>query len=120
MNSANNIWIVKPGEDTNQGHGIHVAQAFNDIKALVTGVNRHTYILQKYIHNPLLIKKRKFDIRTYAILANTNGNLKGYMYEEGYLRTSSQAYSTKDLSDRTVHLTNDMVQKNAKNYGKFE
>jgi hypothetical protein len=71
--------------------------------------NKHTFILQKYIHNPLLIKKRKFDIRTYAILANTNGNMKGYMYEEGYLRTSSQAYNTKDLSDRTVHLTNDMV-----------
>jgi hypothetical protein len=46
--------------------------------------------------------------------------MKGYMYEEGYLRTSSQAYNTKDLSDRTVHLTNDMVQKHAKNYGKFE
>ena len=29
---TSNIWIVKPGEDTNQGHGIHVAQTFNEIK----------------------------------------------------------------------------------------
>jgi hypothetical protein len=47
------------------------------------------------------MNKRKFDIRTYAMMSSINGNLKGYNYEEGYLRTTSVAYSLKNLSDRT-------------------
>ena len=66
------------------------------------------------------MNKRKFDIRTYAMLSSVNGNLKGYNYEEGYLRTTSVPYSLKNLSDRTLHLTNDAVQKHSDDYGKFE
>lgn len=54
------------------------------------------------------------------MLSSVNGNLKGYNYEEGYLRTTSVPYSLKNLSDRTLHLTNDAVQKHSDDYGKFE
>lgn len=67
-----------------------------------------------------MINKRKFDIRSFAIVTCVNGNLKGYFYEEGYLRTSSREYNTKDLSNKLVHLTNDAIQKKAEDYGKFE
>lgn len=30
-----NIWIIKPGEDTNRGSGIIVSKDFNEIKQLV-------------------------------------------------------------------------------------
>jgi tubulin---tyrosine ligase len=79
-----------------------------------------TCIVQRYIHNPLLIHKRKFDIRTYALYTSLNGRGKVYNYEEGYIRTSSYEYDVNNLSDRLVHLTNDAVQKKDKNYGKFE
>jgi len=111
---SKNIWIIKPGENTNCGKDITVAKEFEEIKELVTEATqtaRHTCIVQRYVHNPLLIKKRKFDIRTYAMLTSINGNLKGYMYEEGYLRTSVTPYSLKNLSNRFVHLTNDAIQK---------
>lgn len=49
-----------------------------------------------------------------------NGCLKGYFYEEGYLRTSSREYNTKDLSNKLIHLTNDAIQKKAEDYGKYE
>ena len=49
-----------------------------------------------------------------------NGNTKVYIYEEGYLRTSSREYSNHNINDRLVHLTNDAVQKRAPDYGKFE
>ena len=29
-----------------------------------------------------------------------NGKLKGYFYNDGYLRTTSKDYNTKDLSNR--------------------
>ncbi len=65
--------------------------------------------MQKYIHNPLLINRRKFDIRSYATITSINGNMKGYFYDEGYLRTSSREFSIKDLSNKFVHLTNDAI-----------
>jgi len=49
-----------------------------------------------------------------------NGNLKGYFYQEGYLRTSCREFSLANLSNKMVHLTNDSIQKKAEDYGKFE
>ena len=31
-----NIWIIKPGEGTNRGQGIEVAEEYADIERLVT------------------------------------------------------------------------------------
>ncbi len=46
--------------------------------------------------------------------------MKGYFYDEGYLRTSSREFSINNLSNKLVHLTNDAIQKHAADYGKFE
>ena len=119
-----NIWILKPGENTNCGNGIQVAKDFNEIVEIITESNksnkRRTCIVQKYIHNPLLIHKRKFDIRTYAVMTSIGGNTKAYVYDEGYIRTSSYEYDVNNLHDRLIHLTNDAIQKKDKNYGKHE
>ena len=36
--------------------------------------------------------------------------MKGYFYDEGYLRTSSREFSITNLSNKFVHLTNDSKQ----------
>ena len=54
------------------------------------------------------------------IMTSINGYQKGYWYEEGYIRTSSENFSMRDLENRYVHLTNDAVQKHSDDYGKFE
>ena len=46
--------------------------------------------------------------------------MKGYFYDEGYLRTSCREFSLANLSNKLVHLTNDAIQKKADDYGKFE
>ena len=100
-----------------------MAKELDEIKDIIadsTRNTRRTCILQKYIHNPLLINKRKFDIRTYALFTSWNGNLKAYIYDEGYLRTSCREYSIHNLNNKLVHLTNDAVQKTSQDYGKFE
>ncbi len=117
-----NVWIIKPGEYSNRGCGISVMHDFEEIKAFIadTGKRPHTYILQKYIEKPLLISKRKFDIRMYGMLTSINGTIKGYFYEEGYIRTSCKEYSLKNLSNKAIHLTNDAVQQKYDDYGKYE
>ena len=49
-----------------------------------------------------------------------NGNLQGYYYTDGYLRTSCRDYNIKNVTNRLIHLTNDAVQKKCDDYGKFE
>ena len=41
------------------------------------------------------------------------GRTKAYVYDEGYIRTSSYEFDIHNLSDRLIHLTNDAVQKKA-------
>lgn len=54
------------------------------------------------------------------MVSSINGNMKGFFYDEGYLRTSSREFSINNLANKLVHLTNDAIQKNAPDYGKFE
>lgn len=67
----------------------------------------------------MLYCKRKFDLRHYIMMTCVNGLVKGYWYREGYVRTTSSEYSLQ-ASDGSIHLTNDAVQKNLPDYGKFE
>jgi len=67
-----------------------------------------------------LIKRRKFDMRCYGMLSSINGAMKGYFYNDGYLRTSCREYNVANLQSRFIHLTNDAVQKRCEDYGKYE
>ncbi|OMJ74802.1 hypothetical protein SteCoe_26218 [Stentor coeruleus] len=119
-----NLWIVKPGENTNRGNGISVISDLSSIKGEIRGnpcpsTGQHTFIIQKYIEKPFLVSKRKFDIRCYAMITCINGIIQGYFYQEGYIRTSSKNFSLTS-TNKFVHLTNDAVQKKCEDYGKFE
>ena len=117
-----NAWIIKPGEYSNRGCGISVTQSIEEIKGIIgDGKKRqHTYILQKYIEKPLLINRRKFDIRMFGLLTSVNGIIKGYFYEEGYIRTSCKEYTLNNFENKVIHLTNDAVQQKDEEYGKYE
>lgn len=114
------LWIVKPGENTNRGKGIKVCSSVEDVFDIVSYPKENrTYVIQKYIEKPLLINKRKFDIRCFGLVTSFNNNIQGYFYPEGYIRTASKEFSLKNCN-KFIHLTNDAVQKNSEEYGKFE
>lgn len=68
----------------------------------------------------MLYKSRKFDIRHYLLISCLNGVVRAYWYPEGYIRTSSVLFTLKRGSNLFVHLTNDAIQKNSEEYGKYE
>ena len=90
----------------------------NEIKSLVSGSKN--MIIQKYIDYPLLINRRKFDFRVFGLMTSIDQNLKGYFYEDGYIRTSSREFDLANLDDKYIHLTNDAKQKTDVDFGKFE
>lgn len=47
-----------------------------------------------------------------------NGYVKGYWSRIGYVRTTSSEYTLK-FNSGSIHLTNDAVQKQLPDYGKF-
>ncbi|KAG3206588.1 hypothetical protein PC128_g604 [Phytophthora cactorum] len=109
--SSQNVWIVKPA-GMSRGRGIRV---FNDLDQLLeyVDVENHKecqWVAQKYIENPLLLCKRKFDIRQWVLVTGWDP-LTVWFNEDCYLRFSSEEYSMDDLTDQYVHLTNNSIQK---------
>ena len=79
------VWILKPGEHSNRGHGISLVLA-KEIYPRIQKCRNHangspkTYIIQKYIERPLLYKGRKFDIRHFMIITCLHGQLRAYFH----------------------------------------
>eukprot|EP01023_Acetabularia_acetabulum_P067937 TRINITY_DN949_c1_g1_i1.p1 TRINITY_DN949_c1_g1~~TRINITY_DN949_c1_g1_i1.p1 ORF type:complete len:400 (+),score=36.77 TRINITY_DN949_c1_g1_i1:171-1370(+) len=114
---AGKVWIIKPGF-RNRGNGIilfdNVQNIFQHINQQATG---SSWVVQKYMENPMLFNNRKFDIRSFVLVTSDK---RVHFYKQSYVRTSGQEFDLSDLSSRATHLTNDAVQKKSNGYGQFE
>ncbi len=72
------------------------------------------YVVQKYIENPLIINKKKFDIRQWVLVEDYNPP-KIWIYSEFYLRFCLEDYDESKITNKFAHLTNNSVQKYNKN-----
>lgn len=141
-----NLWLLKPA-DFNRGQGINLFNRLSSLeyylKCLPSGENRaaskspdrkiqkeqkeryvnlvksNKFVIQKYVEKPLLIDNRKFDIRVWVLLDH---NMNLHYFQEGYIRLSSEPFnlSENQIEDKYIHLTNNAIQKDGKNYGKHE
>ena len=75
------------------------------------------YIVSKYVHNPLLIGRRKFDLRLYVLVTSFRP-LRVYMSRLGFARFCGVEYdpASEKIDDAYVHLTNVAVQKHSDDY----
>ncbi len=108
------LWICKP-VSLNQGKGIYLVRSPDQLRQKLAdqddgqqmkkfGGNKPTgRIIQKYIDNPLLINKKKFDIRCYMTIANTKPILA--LFCHGYLRLTMNDF-VHDDNNLLTHLTN--------------
>lgn len=109
MNGDCNLWIIKPGRKS-RGRDIFVSNSLEKIRSKCS-LNQ-SWIAQKYIETPLLILKRKFDIRQW-VLVTAFQPLTVWMFGECYLRFAAVDYTSDNLDDLFIHLTNNSICKHS-------
>lgn len=107
--SDKNIWILKPA-NASKGEDIVVFDKLSQLQSAIGTPPHRTWVIQKYIENPLLIAGRKFDIRFYVLIASVSP-LVVWHYTDFYLRLSPTRFSLANLTERAIHLTNFSVSK---------
>jgi hypothetical protein len=118
---SENLWIVKPAAKS-RGRGIMTFALITKLlKYIDAGTGLSTqWIVQKYMENPLIIAKRKFDLRQWVLVTSWNP-LTIYFYNECYARFSVDEYSTDiaSLDNLYAHLVNYSIGKNSENFHKI-
>jgi hypothetical protein len=111
IRGTNGLWIVKPGW-MSRGRGI---QVLTSLSSIASYVEEGPWVIQKYIENPLLVNKRKFDIRQWVLVTSTQ-SISAYFYKRCYLRFSTEEFDLSATENLFVHLTNNSVVKYSKNF----
>lgn len=77
----NYTYIAKPSKGRG-GDGIFLVKKFTDLPRSAL----HTdFLVQRYIDNPLLIDKKKFDLRIYVVIKGVDP-IEAYICDEGLAR----------------------------------
>ncbi|XP_063063719.1 protein polyglycylase TTLL10 isoform X2 [Engraulis encrasicolus] len=119
--SSPSVWICKPTY-LNQGRGIFLLRSLEDMVAFRLRLQRsadkqsgklpfrlpQARIVQKYVQNPLLLNGRKFDVRSYLLIASTCPYM--VFFRHGYVRLTCDLYDP-DTDNLSAHLTNQYMQK---------
>ncbi|PKU36627.1 inactive polyglycylase ttll10 [Limosa lapponica baueri] len=125
------IWICKPN-CSNQGRGIFLLKnpaSVNTLRAKLHSTEEHLLnkgvpykapnarIVQRYIQQPLLLEGKKFDVRSYLLIACTAPYV--LFFAQGYVRLTCVNYDAAS-DDLTVHLTNQYMQKKNSLYSQLK
>lgn len=103
-----------------QGAGIFLINKLSKLKrwsreaktSFHPNIGKESYVISRYIDNPLLIGGKKFDLRLYVLVTSFRP-LKAYLFKLGFSRFCTVKYDTSvtELDNMYVHLTNVSVQK---------
>eukprot|EP00658_Telonema_sp_P-2_P017334 TRINITY_DN16720_c0_g2_i1.p1 TRINITY_DN16720_c0_g2~~TRINITY_DN16720_c0_g2_i1.p1 ORF type:complete len:216 (-),score=38.08 TRINITY_DN16720_c0_g2_i1:33-680(-) len=82
MEADPGFWILKPADSSN-AQQLKIFTDLADAQQVVNqpGSRERAWVFQKYIENPLLIHKRKFHIRAYALVT---GDRKVWLHGSGW------------------------------------
>ena len=80
--NENDLWLIKP-KTGSLGEGIYIFQNLTSTPDV--------YLISKYISNPHLINKLKYDFRVYVFITGL-APLKLYLYKEGMVRFATEEY----------------------------
>jgi len=122
--NPNSTWIMKPCGKS-QGSGIFLINKLSKLKkwsresrtVFNPNLVKETYVISRYIDNPLLIGGKKFDMRLYVLVTSFRP-LKVYLFKLGFCRFCTVKYddSAREMDNLCVHLTNVAIQKQGVEY----
>ncbi|KAG5505903.1 hypothetical protein JIQ42_06697 [Leishmania sp. Namibia] len=107
-------FILKPNSGC-QGRGIIVA------RDPLTALDDHTldsYIVQEYVHRPLLLEGKKFDLRVYVLLTSIR-HPSIFLFNDGLVRICTEPYeipNEENVKQACKHLTNYAVNKKSSDF----
>ena len=107
--SKDNYWLIKP-KLASVGFGIKILNSFENIEKL-----DNNYYITKLLNNPHLIRGYKYDIRFHGLISSIKP-LKLYIYDEGFVRLSSEKYEFNNFTDKFSFITNIHLNKNNTKY----
>lgn len=94
--------LVKTQIGRSQGKGIFLFRSIGEISEWSDPANQpEPYIVQRYIHNPLLIGHKKFDMRIY-VLVTSHSPLTIYLYRSGFGRFTHYRYDLSDIYNNGI------------------
>ena len=124
--SLHNVWIVKPSNGC-KGERIYLSSSYNEIvqflmeEAIYAAHGEaiaSAWVVQRYIHNPLLLRGgRKFDLRCWVLL---DADYNVWLYQQGVARMAAVPYDIQDLQNYFAHLTNHCIAETHAAFGAYE
>lgn len=107
--------ILKPTASYG-GKGVLITEKtdIGNIKAHLKKYRKYkNWVVQEYLHNPMLFKGHKFHLRMYVMLfKQPNGKSYAFLYPEGWIYTAPKKYPTTvqkaidTMHDSEIHITN--------------
>jgi tubulin polyglutamylase TTLL1 len=113
--------FISKDVDARDGTGLKLLQADNEMELLkkyyggkACGDIDDPIIVEKYLPNPLLVNKRKFEIRTFALISSSNP-LIVYFFKDAFVHFALKEYDAcdEDLNAHipTKEITNSFIKK---------
>lgn len=115
----NKVYILK--NNNQRQEGLKISNSLTEI------LNNKDYVLvQELLQNPLLIDKRKTNMRFYVLVVCNKKNLDVYVYEDGFMYYTKENFKKNSLEfgpnittgyiDRQVYIDNPLTHTDFKNY----
>lgn len=103
---SDNVFILKPENDFARG-GITIIRRYQDLMDWLQKYPRYEHwVLQRYVHNPLLCYGRKFHFRSYMlmIMRPHSNKLELYLFKNYFMFGAAKKFNLAD-DDEKCHLT---------------
>lgn len=107
-------FIAKPSRGRG-GEGIVIVKRLSD---LPKSAMSHEFLVQRYLDSPLLIEKKKFDLRLYLTVCGIDP-VEAFIFDEGLGRFCTENYRKPEgssVKNPYVHLTNFSLNKNSRKF----
>ena len=105
---------------------MHLLNTIIKILKILTGHKNGWYLAQDYIYNPLIIAKRKVNLRYYLLVICNGDIIEGYLHQDGFVYYTKDEYDENDMAfdkhitsgyvDRKIYDSNPLTLANFRQY----